>query len=240
MRNIIHIDMDAFFASIEQRDNSELRDRPIAVGFDGERGVVSTASYEARRYGVHSAMSVQIAKRRCPELINVPVDHDKYNAVSKQVHEIFCQYTDIIEPLSIDEAFLDLTDKCDSQSAVSIAERIRLDIKTKLNLTASAGISYNKFLAKVASDFNKPNGIFEIKHDEALNFIANLPIKKFWGVGSKTASMMYKMGIFNGLQLRHCSLEHLKEVFGKAGLMYYEFSRGIDSRQVEPVRERSR
>lgn len=238
IRDIVHIDMDAFFASVEQRDNPELRGKPLAVGFDGDRGVVSTASYEARRYGVHSAMSMQMAKRRCPELIVVPADHARYKAVSMQVHQIFGRYTDVIEPLSIDEAFLDLTGHCNDMSAFRIAEKIRATIKTELNLTASAGVSYNKFLAKIASDYNKPDGIFEVSYDTASDFIASLPIKKFWGVGPKTASVMYKMGIFNGLQLRQCPLEHLKEVFGKAGQIYYDFARGIDLRMVESLRER--
>ncbi len=238
MRDIVHIDMDAFFASVEQRDNPELRGKPLAVGFDGARGVVSTASYEARKYGVHSAMSMQMAKRRCPELIVAPVDYARYKAVSMQVHQIFSRYTDVIEPLSIDEAFLDLTGCCNGMSLFDVAEKIRADIKSELNLTASAGVSYNKFLAKIASDYNKPDGIFEVPYGTASDFIASLPIKKFWGVGPKTASVMYKMGIFNGLQLRQCSLEHLKEVFGKAGQIYYDFARGIDLRRVEPLRER--
>lgn len=237
-REIIHIDMDAFFASIEQRDKPELRDLPIAVGFDGPRGVVSTASYEARKYGVHSAMSIAKAKRLCPGLIIVPSDFRRYKEVSAKVHEIFSRYTDIIEPLSIDEAFLDVTDGRNDMSAVEIAEDIRAKIHEELQLTASAGVSYNKFLAKIASDMNKPDGLYVITPEQSHEFLSALPIEKFWGVGPKTAMIMHKMGIFNGLQLRMCSLTHLTEVFGKMGKVYYDFSRGIDNRPVELVRLR--
>ena len=238
MRKIIHIDMDAFFASVEQRDKPELRGKPIAVGFDGPRGVVSTASYEARRFGVHSAMSMARAKMLCPQLIIVSSNHAHYKDVSGRVGEIFRRYTDIIEPLSIDEAFLDVTD-CDcGMSATEIAGNIRQAIRDELLLTASAGVSYNKFLAKIASDYNKPDGMYVIDEEEALDFISELPIEKFWGVGPKTAQEMHKMGIFNGSQLRKCSLGHLTDVFGKAGIVYYNFARGIDDRQVEPVRIR--
>lgn len=237
-REIIHIDMDAFFASIEQRDKPELRGLPIAVGFDGPRGVVSTASYEARKYGVHSAMSIAKAKRLCPGLIIVPLDFRRYKEVSAKVHEIFSRYTDIIEQLSIDEAFLDVTDGRNDMSAVEIAEEIRAKIHEELQLTASAGVSYNKFLAKIASDMNKPDGLYVINPEQSHEFLSALPIEKFWGVGPKTAMIMHKMGIFNGLQLRMCSLTHLTEVFGKMGKVYYDFSRGIDNRPVEPVRLR--
>ena len=231
--------MDAFFASVEQRDNPDLRGKPVAVGFDGPRGVVSTASYEARRYGVHSAMSMVRAKRLCPDLIVVASDHSHYKEVSAEVHEIFRQYTDIIEPLSIDEAFLDVTEnKVGAELARDIAEEIRAEIRKRLNLTASAGVSYNKFLAKIASDYRKPDGLTVIHPDRALDFISELKIEDFWGVGPKTASMMHRMGIFNGFQLRQCSLEHLTEVFGKAGSMYYNFARGIDERPVIPIRIR--
>ena len=237
-RSIIHIDMDAFFASIEQRDNTELRGKPIVVGFDGPRGVVSTASYEARKYGIHSAMSIFKAKKLCPQLIVVASDHDRYKSVSMQVYEIFCDFTDKIEPLSIDEAFLDVTDNINNMPAEEIALKIKERIKNELYLTASAGISYNKFLAKIASDYNKPDGIFTVKAEKALMFLETLPIEKFWGVGPKTAVIMHKMGIFNGKQLRQCTLNHLTEVFGKSGKMYYNFARGIDERAVEPVRIR--
>lgn len=231
--------MDAFFASVEQRDHPELRGKPVAVGFDGPRGVVSTASYEARRFGVHSAMSIAQAKRRCPGLIIVSSDHSHYKEVSAQVHEIFMQHTDVIEPLSIDEAFLDVTEnKQNITLARDIAEAIRREIRLKLGLTASAGVSYNKFLAKIASDYNKPDGLTVIHPDRAQEFIAALPVEDFWGVGPKTAAIMHRMGIFNGSQLRQCSLGHLKEVFGKAGPVYYNFARGIDPRPVEPVHVR--
>lgn len=226
--------MDAFFASVEQRNHPELRGKAIAVGHDGPRGVVSTASYEARRYGVHSAMSIQTAHRLCPELIVVRGDMAEYKRVSRQVHEIFSSYTDIIEPISIDEAFLDVTtNKVDANMAVDIAREIRQRITDELQLTASAGISYCKFLAKVASDYRKPNGMTVIHPDKALDFIAELPIEQFWGIGSKTAARMHKMGIFTGYDLRQVSAGHLIEVFGKVGMVYHNFSLGIDDRAVE-------
>jgi DNA polymerase-4 len=232
-RKIIHIDMDAFFASVEQRDNPDLRGKPVAVGYDGERGVVSTASYEARKFGVHSAMSMLVAKRQCPQLIVVRGSHEHYHEVSRQIHAIFQDYTDIIEPISIDEAFLDVTEnKRGIELAIDIAKEIKQRIKDELNLTASAGISYNKFLAKIASDYRKPDGICTIHPDMALDFIAKLPIERFWGVGPKTARRMHHIGIFNGAQLRECSLKHLTEVFGKAGPIFYNFARGIDNRPV--------
>ena len=231
--------MDAFFAAVEQRDHPELRGKAIAVGFDGPRGVVSTASYEARRYGVHSAQSVATAKRRCPHLLIVPPHFEVYKKVSGQVHEVFREYTDLIEPLSIDEAFLDVTEnKPDIGLAVDIAREIKQKIFERTSLTASAGISYNKFLAKIASDWRKPDGLFVVHPDRALDFIADLPIEKFWGVGAKTAERMHKMGIFNGGQLRHTSRTHLMEVFGKAGALYHDFANGIDERPVIVERER--
>lgn len=233
-RKIIHIDMDAFFASVEQRDNPELRGKPVAVGHDGPRGVVSTASYEARRFGVHSAMSMGCAKRQCPQLIVVPGRYEVYKAVSEQIHKIFQDYTDIIEPLSIDEAFLDVTtNKHNTSMAADIAQEIRQRIRKELHLTASAGVSYNKFLAKIASDYRKPDGITVIHPDRAIDFISGLKIEKFWGVGPKTAERMHYMGIFIGSDLRKCSLLHLTEVFGKMGQTYYDFARGIDLRPVE-------
>ena len=232
-RKIIHVDMDAFFASVEQRDHAELRGKPIAVGHDGPRGVVSTASYEARRYGVHSAMSVYTAKRYCPSLIIVEGRHEHYKEVSEQVHSIFKEYTDSIEPISLDEAFLDVTvNKKHILEPADIATEIRDRIRGELSLTASAGISFNKFLAKIASDYNKPDGQFEVTFDEAPDFIAHLPVEKFWGVGSKTSDRMHKMGIFTGADLRAVSLSHLKDVFGKAGEVYYNFARGLDDRPV--------
>ena len=233
MRKIIHIDMDAFFASVEQRDNPELRGKPIAVGFDGPRGVVSTASYEARPFGVHSAMSMAQAKRRCPQLIVVSSHLDRYKEVSRQIHTIFHEYTDLVEPISLDEAFLDVSEnKKGIELAVDIAKEIKQKIFERTSLTASAGISYNKLLAKIASDMRKPNGIFTVHPDRALDFIGKLPIEKLWGVGPKTAERMHSMGVFTGEQLREISREHLVQVFGKMGNVYYDFSRGIDNRPV--------
>lgn len=239
MRKIIHIDMDAFFASVEQRDNPELRGKPIAVGFDGPRGVVSTASYEARPYGVHSAMSMAQAKRRCPQLIVVPTHFEKYKEVSQQIHAVFHEYTDLVEPISLDEAFLDVTDnKKGIELAVDIAKEIKQKILERTSLTASAGVSFNKLLAKIASDMRKPNGIFTVHPDRALDFVGNLPVEKLWGVGPKTANRMHEMGVFTGAQLRRISCEHLVQVFGKMGRVYYDFSRGIDNRPVVVAYER--
>lgn len=232
-RKIIHVDMDAFFASVEQRDHEELRGKPIAVGRDGPRGIVSTASYEARRFGVHSAMSVYTAKRYCPNLIVVEGRHEHYKEVSGQIHSIFKEYTDLIEPISIDEAFLDVTEnKKHIADPADLATEIRKRIREELHLTASAGISFNKFLAKIASDYNKPDGQFEVMLEEAPGFIAHLPVEKIWGVGTKTSERMHKMGIFTGADLRTVSLGHLRDVFGKAGEVYYNFARGIDDRPV--------
>lgn len=231
--------MDAFFASVEQRDNPDLRGRPIAVGFDGPRGVVSTASYEARPYGVHSAMSMAQAKRRCPQLIVVPTHFDKYKEVSQQIHAVFHEYTDLVEPISLDEAFLDVTDnKKGIELAVDIAKEIKQKILERTSLTASAGVSFNKLLAKIASDMRKPNGIFTVHPDRALDFIGSLPVEKLWGVGPKTANRMHEMGVFTGAQLRRISCEHLVQVFGKMGRVYYDFSRGIDNRPVVVAYER--
>ncbi len=231
--------MDAFFASVEQRDNPDLRGKPIAVGFDGPRGVVSTASYEARRYGVHSAQSIIQAKRLCPDLIIVPSRHEYYQEISHQIHRIFQEYTDLIEPISIDEAFLDVThNKKGIKLAIDIAREIKHRIKEETQLTASAGISYCKFLAKVASDYRKPDGIYIIHPSKALDFIAHLPMENFWGVGKKTLQKMHFMGVFNGGDLRKVSEEHLVEVFGKVGHIFYEFARGIDDRAVVVSRER--
>ena len=231
--------MDAFFASVEQRDNPELRGKPIAVGFDGPRGVVSTASYEARPYGVHSAMSMAQAKRRCPQLIVVPTHFEKYKEVSQQIHAVFHEYTDLVEPISLDEAFLDVTDnKKGIELAVDIAKDIKQKILERTSLTASAGISFNKLLAKIASDMRKPNGIFTVHPDRALDFIGSLPVEKLWGVGPKTANRMHEMGVFTGAQLRCISCEHLVQVFGKMGRLYYDFSRGIDNRPVVVAYER--
>lgn len=238
-RKIIHIDMDAFYASVEQRDNPELRGCPIAVGHEGERGVVAAASYEARKFGVHSAMSSLKAKRLCPNLIFVPGRMEVYKEVSEQIHDIFHEYTDIIEPLSLDEAYLDVTtNKQDIPLAVDIARQIKQKIREKYSLVASAGVSYNKLLAKIASDYRKPDGLCTIHPAQALSFIANLPIEKFWGVGPVTAKRMHALGIHDGNHLRAWSLEGLTREFGKAGPLYYNFARGIDSRPVETIRIR--
>lgn len=239
MRKIIHIDMDSFFISVEQRDNPELRGIPCAVGGLSDRGVLATASYEARKFGVHSAMSTKKALELCPHLVVVAGNHYKYKEVSMQIHEILHEYTDIIEPISLDEAFLDVTEnKPGIEYAVDIAKEIKAKIKERLHLTASAGVSYNKFLAKIASDWNKPDGLFVIHPDKALDFIARLKIEKFWGVGSVTAEKMHKMGIYNGMQLRQWSLQGLTKKFGKIGQVYYDFARGIDERPVEAVQIR--
>lgn len=238
-RKIIHIDMDAFYASVEQRDNPELRGKPLAVGHSEERGVVAAASYEARRFGVRSAMSSQKAKRLCPQLIFVPGRMEVYKSVSRQIHEIFHKFTDIIEPLSLDEAFLDVTEnKPGILLAVDIAKEIKREIRRELDLVASAGVSYNKFLAKIASDYRKPDGLCTIHPDQALEFISGLPIEDFWGVGPVTAKKMHTLGIHNGEQLRACSLAMLKREFGKVGSLYYDFARGIDLRPVEAERIR--
>lgn len=231
--------MDAFFAAVEQRDHPELRGKPIAVGFDGPRGVVATASYEARRYGIHSAMSIVRAKYLCPELTIVFPDHTHYKEVSMEVQEIFREYTDVIEPLSIDEAFLDVTEnKKGMEMAVDIAREIRERIRQQLHLTASAGISYNKFLAKIASDMRKPDGMCVVHPDRADEFIAQLKIEKFWGVGPKTATRFHRMGVFNGADLRKLTMEQLSFVFGKVGRLYYDFARGVDNRPVVTSRVR--
>ena len=230
---VIHVDMDQFFAAVEQRDNPELRGKPIAVGHDAERGVVSTASYEARRFGVHSAQSIQVAKRLCPQLIIVEPHFQKYKEVSAQLHEIFHDYTDLIEPISLDEAFLDVTEnKKGIELGVDIAREIKQRIRETTGLTASAGVSYCKFLAKIASDWRKPDGLTVIHPNKALDFISQLKIEKIWGVGQKTAEKMHRMGIFTGLDLRNTSLSRLTQEFGKMGQVFYDFSRGIDNRPV--------
>ena len=238
-RKIIHIDMDAFYASVEQRDHPELRGKPIAVGHAEQRGVVSAASYEARKYGVRSAMSSLKAKQLCPHIVFVPGRMQVYKEVSAQIHAIFHEYTDVIEPLSLDEAFLDVThNKKGIDLAVDIAKEIKRRIRKELNLVASAGISYNKFLAKVASDYRKPDGLCTIHPDQALEFIAGLPIEAFWGVGKVTAQKMHALGIHKGKDLQQCTLEMLTRLFGKAGHVYYDFARGIDLRPVEAERIR--
>lgn len=238
MRKIIHIDMDAFYASVEQRDNPALRGKPVAVARDASRCVVTTASYEARRYGVRSALSVATAKRLCPRLIFVPPRFDVYKRVSAQIREIFRRYTDLVEPLSLDEAYLDVTRSPSGKTATQIAREIRAAIRSELGLTASAGVSFNKFLAKVASDLRKPDGLSRILPKDAPAFIDALPVESFFGVGPATAKKMHALGIASGRDLRARSREELVRHFGKTGAWFFEIVRGNDSRPVEPSRER--
>jgi DNA polymerase-4 len=234
-RKIIHIDMDAFFASVEQRDHPRLRGRPIAVGGSQKRGVVAAASYEARKFGVRSAMPGAKALRLCPQLIFVKSRFDVYRQVSHTIRSIFHEYTDLVEPLSLDEAFLDVTEnKKGIPSATWVAEAIRRDILKATKLTASAGVSYCKFLAKVASDINKPNGSFVIPPSQAEPFLNNLPIGKFFGVGKVTEKQMHSLGIFKGEDLKTWSEFDLAKHFGKSGPYYFRIVRGIDNRPVEP------
>ena len=238
-RKIIHIDMDAFYASVEQRDNPELRGKPVAVGGSRERGVVAAASYEARKFGVHSAMPSITAKRKCPDLIFVKPRFDAYKAISLQIREVFAEYTPIIEPLSLDEAYLDVTENLKGIiSATHIAEEIRARIRAETELTASAGVSYNKFLAKLASDHRKPDGIFVITPAMGPAFVETLPVRKFHGVGPATAKKMAQLGIETGLDLKGQTLVFLQQHFGKAGSYYYGVARGIDERPVRADRIR--
>jgi DNA polymerase-4 len=231
--------MDAFFASVEQLDNPELRGKPVAVGGSGERSVVAAASYEARKFGVRSAMPSVIAKRLCPDLIFVKHNFARYTEISGSIMEIFREYTDLIEPLSIDEAFLDVTtDKKNIRSATVIAKKIRNEIKSKTGLTASAGISVNKFLAKIASDINKPDGLFVIRPEDAEKFIEELPVEKFYGIGKVTAQKMHRLGIHTGADLKKWDLVSLVRNFGKPAVFFYDIVRGIDERPVEPDQER--
>ncbi len=237
VRKIIHIDMDAFFASVEQRDNPELRGRPVAVGGGSARGVVAAASYEARKYGVRSAMPSVTARRRCPDLIFVKPRFDAYRAVSRQIRAIFADYTPLIEPLSLDEAYLDVTrDLKGIGVATRIAEEIRARIRAETGLTASAGISYNKFIAKLASDQNKPDGLCVIPPGKGEAFVAALPVRRFHGVGPKTAEKMARLGIDTGADLRAQSLAFLTHHFGSSGAYYFNLARGICHRQVKPDR----
>lgn len=239
VRKIIHIDMDAFFASVEQHDRPELRGKPIAVGGSKERGVVAAASYEARKYGVKSAMPSSIAARRCPHLIFVHPRFDRYQEVSRQIRAIFMEYTELIEPLSLDEAYLDVTEnKVGSTSATIIAREIKARIREQTGLTASAGISYCKFLAKTASDVKKPDGLFVILPEEAEEYLRKMPIHQFFGIGKATSEKMKQAGIFTGADLRKKTLEDLKLRYGKMGSYYYNICRGIDDRPVTPDRER--
>jgi DNA polymerase IV len=231
--------MDAFFASVEQLDNPELRGKPVAVGGSGERSVVAAASYEARKFGVRSAMSSVIAKRLCPDLIFVNHNFTRYAEVSATIMDIFSEYTDLIEPLSIDEAFLDVTkDKKNIGSATVIARKIRREIKSRTGLTASAGVSVNKFLAKIASDINKPDGLFLIRSEDAEKFIEGLAVEKFYGIGKVTARKMHGLGIHTGADLKKWDLVSLVRNFGKPGVFFYDIVRGIDERPVEPDQER--
>ena len=239
LRKIIHVDMDAFFASVEQRDNPSLRGKPVAVGGSAQRGVVAAASYEARQFGVRSAMPSVTAVRRCPSLVFVAPRFDVYRSVSHQIRQIFSRYSDLVEPLSLDEAYLDVTgDKQRIGSATRIAQLIRSEILRETGLTASAGVSYNKFLAKVASDQNKPDGIFVIRPQEGEEFVASLPVRRFYGVGPKTAERMGQLGIQVGADLRDRDMDFMLEHFGKSAGYLFHAARGVDHRQVQPDRIR--
>ena len=238
-RKIIHIDMDAYYASVAQLDNPELVGKAIAVGGNEIRGVVSAASYEARKFGVKSAMSGFLAKQKCPHLIFVKADFERYKEISAKIREIFYEYTDLVEPLSLDEAYLDVTEnKKGNPSANAIAREIRERIFQETGLRASAGISINKFIAKVASDINKPNGQKTVHPEEVITFLEELPVNKFYGVGKVTAAKMYNLGIFVGLDLKKKSLEELIGYFGKSGGHYYNIVRGVHNSAVKPNRIR--
>jgi len=239
IRKIIHVDMDAFYASVEQMDNPELKGKPIAVGGSEKRGVVSAASYEARKFGVKSAMSGIQAKRNCPDLIFVRPRFERYHEISKKIRAIFYDYTDLVEPLSLDEAYLDVTtNKKGNPSASLIAKEIRERIFKEVGLTASAGISINKFIAKVASDYNKPNGQKTVNPEDVIEFLEQLDIRKFYGVGKVTADRMYQLGIFTGNDLKSKTIDYLEEHFGKSGTYYYYVVRGIHNSEVKPNRIR--
>ena len=236
-RKIIHVDMDAFYASVEQMDNPDLRGKPVAVGGNEIRGVVSAASYEARKFGVRSALSGALAKKYCPELIFVRPRFDRYKEISQKIRKIFYDYTDLVEPLSLDEAYLDVTqNKKGNPSASLIAQEIRLRILNEVGLSASAGISVNKFIAKVASDINKPNGQKTVPPDDVISFLEDLPIRKFYGVGKVTTEKMYQLGIFTGLDLKSKPIEFLEKHFGKSGTFYFNVVRGIHNSEVKPNR----
>jgi DNA polymerase-4 len=239
VRKIIHVDMDAFYAAIEQRDNPSLKGKPIAVGGSPDgRGVVATASYEARKFGVHSAMSSRRAAQLCDHLMFVRPRFDVYKDVSNAIRSIFRRYTDIVEPLSLDEAYLDVTtDKMGVDSAIDVAKRIKEEIRNEVNLTASAGVSVNKFLAKIASDMNKPDGLTFIGPSKVIPFMESLPVEKFFGVGMVTAARMKKLGLHTGHDLKQLSEQQLTNHFGKAGKFYYRIVRGIDDRAVQPYRQ---
>ena len=238
-RKIIHVDMDAFYASVEQMDFPELRGKPLAVGGSRERGVVAAASYEARAFGVHSALASSIAARRCPDLIFVKPRFDRYKEISSQIMEIFKSYTDLVEPLSLDEAYLDVTfNKKGLKSAIKVTMLIRKDIKEQVGLTASAGISYNKFLAKTASDLDKPDGLSVILPEQAEAFLNQLKVEKFHGIGKVTAKKMHELGLFVGADLLQFGREALIRNFGKAGKHYFNIVSGNDTRQVKSNRIR--
>lgn len=238
-RKIIHVDMDAFFASVEQLDNPDLRDKPIAVSGGEIRGVVSAASYEARKFGVRSAMAGALAKKMCPELIFVPARIERYKEISQKIRKIFFEYTDLVEPLSLDEAYLDVTvNKKGNPSASLMAQEIRAKIYDEVGLRASAGISVNKFIAKIASDINKPNGQKTIPQEDILPFLEELAIEKFYGIGKVTRLKMFKLGIFSGKDLKQKSEEFLVKHFHKSGSYYYHIVRGIHTSKVEPNRIR--
>lgn len=239
IRKIIHVDMDAFYASVAQMDNPELKGKPVAVGGGGVRGVVSAASYEARKFGVKSAMSGNLALKLCPDLIFVKTNFERYTEISKRIRRIFFDYTDLVEPLSLDEAYLDVTEnKKGLPSATLIAEELRQRIFNEVGLTASAGISINKFIAKIASDYNKPNGQKTVNPEDVISFLEALDIRKFYGVGKVTAEKMYQKGIFTGRDLKFKSLEYLETNFGKSGRYYYDVVRGIHNSAVKPNRIR--
>ena len=239
IKKIIHVDMDAFYASVEQLDDPSLVGKPIAVGGSSKRGVVSAASYEARKYGVRSAMSGMVARKLCADLIFVKPRFERYAEISKKIRSIFLEYTDLVEPLSLDEAYLDVTEnKKGNPSATLIAKEIRKKIKEKTGLNASAGISINKFIAKVASDINKPNGQKTVPPEEVIAFLETLDIKKFYGVGKVMKEKMYRHGIFTGKDLKEKSLEYLEANFGKSGGDYYHIVRGIHHSTVKPTRTR--
>ena len=237
LRKIIHVDMDAFYASVEELDNPELKGKPVAVGGAEKRGVISAANYEARKFGVRSAMSGFIAKKNCPDLIFVRPRYDRYSEISKQIRKIFFDYTDLVEPLSLDEAYLDVTqNKKGNPSATLIAKEIRQRIFDEVGLAASAGISINKFIAKIASDYNKPNGQKTVNPEEVEAFLEDLEIRKFYGVGKVTTEKMYALGIFTGKDLKSKSIEFLETHFGKSGKFYYYVVRGIHNSPVKSER----
>ncbi|WP_293462083.1 DNA polymerase IV [Phenylobacterium sp.] len=239
IRKIIHVDMDAFYASVEQRDDPSLRGRPVAVGHGARRGVVAAASYEARAFGVRSALPSVTALRQCPDLVFVPPRFEVYRAVSAQIHAIFAEFTDLIEPLALDEAYLDVTaNRAGIETAWLTAKAIRARILEETGLTASAGVSYNKFLAKLASGQRKPNGQFAIQPHEGEAFVEALPVAKFHGVGPATAAKMHALGVQTGADLKALSLGELQARFGKSGGWYFGIARGVDERAVNPSRER--